>query len=215
MKRILVLSLTLCVSIILLSCSKDILNAPTNINESQNNITNSGNIEKSINHAEYITDKNRHLIGTEIHESGTGSQDGIKQNPNLIPYKNIINSTDDKVFPPSSIDEFTLKEDTDKYITPEIITINGSMSLFIKTDGGGIKLNKGQSLMFNFNKYESRSQTILIGYILNGKMMKGEKFKDLSGSYTITATESGEYHLYIINASSDYVAFKEGNITIS
>lgn len=215
MKRILVVILTLCVSIVLISCSKDKLNASTNIKESQNKITNEDNIEKSINHAEYLTDKNKNLIGTEIQESGISSQNDSKENLNSIPYKNIISSTDEKVLPPSSIDEFILKEENNKYITPEIITVNGSMSLFIKKDGSGIKLNKGQSLTINFNKYKSKSQNILIGYILNGKMMNGKDFADLSGSYTITATESGEYYLYIINASSDYVAFKEGNIVIS
>ncbi|WP_243184415.1 hypothetical protein ACUH7Y_01975 [Clostridium beijerinckii] len=78
----------------------------------------------------------------------------------------------------------------------------------------GWKLNKGDTLTFNFNKYESRFQSVVIGYVLNGKMVKGEKFKDLSGSYKIEANEPGGYYLYIMNASSDYVAFKEGNIII-
>ena len=178
-KKFLILILTLCVSITLFSCSKETLKTSTNIKESQNNTANTDDMEKSINHAEYITDKNRPLIGTEIQESDTSSQNDIKQNPDLIPYKNIINSVDEKVIPPSSIDEFKLKKDTDKYITPEIITVNGSMSLFTKEDGSGIKLTKGESLVFNFSKYQSRSQIILIGYILNGKMMANKNFTDL------------------------------------
>ncbi len=50
------------------------------------------------------------------------------------------------------------------------------------------------------------------GYVLNGKMIKGKTFSDLSGSYKLTADESGEYYIYMVNSSSEYVAFKEGSI---
>ena len=45
-------------------------------------------------------------------------------------------------------------------------------------------------------------------------MVKGENFKDLSGNYKITADESGEYYIYTVDASSEYLAFKEGSISV-
>lgn len=118
----------------------------------------------------------------------------------------------DSSFP--SIDEFIVKEENNRYITPEIIGGNASVSIFTKKDESGWNLNKGQSLTFNFNKYKSKFQSVVIGYIFNGKMMPGKRFSELSGSYELIANESGEYYIYIVIASSDYVAFKEGNIII-
>ncbi|MDR5587430.1 hypothetical protein [Clostridium aquiflavi] len=113
------------------------------------------------------------------------------------------------------ISKFIVKKENDKYITPEIIGANGSISVFTKEDGSGWTLNKGEELIINFNKYKSKivkDQNIIIGYVLNGKMIKGKTFSDLSGSYKLTADESGEYYIYMVNSSSEYVAFKEGSI---
>lgn len=197
---ILVLVLVFCVIVNLAGCAGQALNT-------------NKDTEEIIHGAEYITDKNRNLIGTEViddinapRENGEGV---------TLPYKNIINSIDEKItLNPSSIDEFIVKEENNSYITPEIIGGNASVGIFTKKDASGWNLNKGQSLTFDFNKYESRFQSVIIGYIFNGKMMQGKKFKELSGSYKLTASEPGEYYIYIWIASSDYVAFKEGNIVI-
>ena len=45
-------------------------------------------------------------------------------------------------------------------------------------------------------------------------MVKGESFKDLSGNYKTIADESGEYYIYVLDSSSDYLAFKEGSIIV-
>lgn len=170
-----------------------------------------------INGASYITEQNRHLIGTQ---AGTG--DGkIEENNEHYTLKtnHIIKSIDPEMRLDSAlISEFTVKEENTVCTTPEIIGTNGSISVFTKEDGSGWMLNKGQVLTLNFNKYNSKvieHQTVIIGYVLNGKMVSGKNFSELSGSYKITADESGEYYIYIVNASSDYVAFKEGSITIS
>lgn len=115
------------------------------------------------------------------------------------------------------ISDFVTKEKNNEYITPEIIETNGSIGVFTKDDGSGWKLKKGDSLVFNFDKYQSKvikEQTAVIGYVVNGKMVEGESFEDLSGSYEITADEPGEYYIYTIDASSEYLAFKEGSISV-
>lgn len=165
-----------------------------------------------IHGSQYITEENRKLVGTEINEGKNNVylKDNIEQY--TLETNHIIKSIDSESLNSAPIIEFTVKEGDGKSITPEIITTNGSISVLKKEDSSGWKLNKGDTLVFNFNKYESRSQSVVIGYVLNGKMVNGEKFKDLSGSYKFTANESGEYYVYIINVSSDYVAFKEGNV---
>jgi len=157
------------------------------------------------------------LIGTQ---SGTGDGKIEEYNEHYtLKTNHIIKSIDSEMRLDSAlISEFIVKEKNNEYTTPEIIGTNGSISVFTKEDGSGWILNKGQVLTINFNKYKSKiieHQTVTIGYILNGKMINGENFSDLSGSYEITADESGEYYIYMVNDSSDYVAFKEGSITIS
>jgi len=209
MKKQLILFLVFCAIINLTSCTGQ---APST-NKGTNEFNTSKDAENPIRGIEYITDKNRHLIGTEIIIHTNVPQENDERV--TLPYKNIINSIDEKIWP-SSINDFIVKEENNNYITPEIIGENGSVGIFTKEDGSGWNLNKGQSLTFNFNKYESRFQSIRIGYILNGKMMmKGKKFKELSGSYTLTANESGQYYIYVEITSTDYVAFKQGNIVTS
>lgn len=169
-----------------------------------------------INYAQYITEKNRHLIGTQT----MYSEDNVYLLDNkryTLESNHVIKSIDDKMQIESEpISEFIVKEENDKYITPEIIAPNASISVFTKKDGtGGWRLNKGEELKINFNKYKSQivdKQNAIIGYVVNGKMINGEVFSDLSGSYKLTANESGEYYIYIVNASSEYLAFKEGSI---
>ncbi|WP_242960339.1 hypothetical protein [Clostridium beijerinckii] len=165
----------------------------------------------------YITEKNKHLVGTEVLE-GKGQVEEYDEH-NMLKYSKTIKNIPDemKLADSALISDFVTKEKNNEYITPEIIETNGSIGVFTKDDGSGWKLNKGDSLVFNFDKYQSKAtknQTAVIGHVVNGKMVKGEKFKDLSGSYEITADEPGEYYIYTIDASSEYLAFKQGSISV-
>ena len=46
-------------------------------------------------------------------------------------------------------------------------------------------------------------------------MYDGESFGSLSGSYELKVREGGEYNLYIISATSDYLTLKQGTINLS
>ncbi|NFO05629.1 hypothetical protein FDB23_16475 [Clostridium botulinum] len=166
--------------------------------------------------AQYITEENKGLIGTETIYSKNNSYLKSTNEQYTLESNHIIKDIDAEMALDSApISEFIVKKENDKYITPEIIGANGSISVFTKEDGSGWTLNKGEELTINFNKYKSKivkDQNIIIGYVLNGKMIKGKTFSDLLGSYKLTADESGEYYIYIVNSSSDYVAFKEGSI---
>ena len=43
-------------------------------------------------------------------------------------------------------------------------------------------------------------------------MYEGESMRNIVGSYTLTIKEDGEYNLYIISSTSDYLTIKQGII---
>lgn len=168
-----------------------------------------------LNKSDYITEQNRHLIGKETLNDESTTSDSIT---NLLKDKNnndIVRNIDKDILEPSSIEVFKGEKKSNIYITPEIITINGSINIFTKEDGTGWELNSGDSLIYHFEKYKSeavKNQVSIIGYIKNGQLVKGENFDKLSGTYTISADEKGTYYIYILNCSSDSISFKKGSI---
>ena len=121
---------------------------------------------------------------------------------------------DDNIVLPLSVSEFKVENDT----TPEIIMTNGSMAVFYLEDYAGWNCKAGDILTFSFEKYESdavSNQALVIGYIKDGVMYDGESFGSLSGSYELKVREGGEYNLYIISATSDYLTLKQGTINLS
>lgn len=94
---------------------------------------------------------------------------------------------------------------------------NGSAVIFTQEKLNGWTCKVGDKLIYEFEKYESNVsslQTIIIGYVLNGILYPGEEFKELSGTYQFEIVEEGGYHIYIISATSDYLALKQGTINI-
>jgi hypothetical protein len=162
-----------------------------------------------------ITDDNRHLIGKETIEF---SQDKLlKQTQTSIPTNRMIKQINEENFIPSSIVEFKTKEENGVFISPEIITINGSISVLTNPNGGGWYLKAGDKIGYAFQKYESEviaNQKLLIGFIKDGVLNKGQEFNQLKGDYTLTIEESGEYHVFLLNASSDTIALKDGYLNI-
>lgn len=162
----------------------------------------------SINGSAYITEENKKLIGTETkYGEFKNVTDTLKSNKIIKKMQPEIN------LDCASINAFRTIEKNSIYITPEIIQTNGSIGIFTKENDCGWNLKKGQNIKFNFEKYKSQvveNQTAIIGYIKNGEMIKGEEFKNLYGEYNLTIDEDGEYYIYIVNASSDYLSFKNG-----
>lgn len=171
--------------------------------------------------AELVTDENEGLIGKEVidnsepevthgEESDIGNAEG-----RAITESHIIKSVaDDNIVLPLSVSEFKVENDT----TPEIIMTNGSMAVFYLEDYAGWNCKAGDILTFSFEKYESdavSNQALVIGYIKDGVMYDGESFGSLSGSYELKVREGGEYNLYIISATSDYLTLKQGTINLS
>lgn len=178
--------------------------------------------EDLLDKAELIDKKNRHLIGSEVidfnppqiminssNKTDNKSIEGIDELENSI----VLELADDSILIPSSITNF----ETINGISPEIIMPNGSAVIFTQEKLNGWTCKVGDKLIYEFEKYESNVsslQTIIIGYVLNGILYPGEEFKELSGTYQFEIVEEGGYHIYIISATSDYLALKQGTINI-
>ncbi|WP_339264771.1 hypothetical protein NYE54_17140 [Paenibacillus sp. FSL K6-1330] len=190
-------------------------------------------IPKEIKQTELITDYNRHLIGKEgsggymIYRNGVYiDSNGVEYSPeelknrtrNGLPENRIITKIMEGNFMPSSIFELETKEKNGVYISPEIITVNGSISVLTDTNGRGWELKAGDYVEYIFEKYKSEvveNQNMLIGYVKDGVLNPSQDFDQLKGNYNLTIKESRQYYFYIINASSDTIALKEGTLRLT
>ena len=173
--------------------------------------------------AELITDENRGLIGTVItntesaeaylpgHNENTSQGEGENR---TIPENTVINDAEETVLIPDTISVFVAENNT----TPEVIMPNGSCAVFIpleKTEGWFCQ--KGNMLHFSFEKYDSEvsaGQTMVVGVVYNGTMLEGETFTDAQDEYLYTASEQGNYAIYVISETSDYLSLKKGMVFV-
>lgn len=177
--------------------------------------------QRFMNHAMLIDDENASLIGTEVQDNMPliSKNDAIKTedlqgNLHALESENlIVTSYDDEVLPPINMENFKTMDN----VTPEVIMMNGSAAIFTQEDISGWECDVGEKIVYSFERYPSEvkeQQTLIVGYILNGVMYKGEKFLDLDGKYEYKIEKEGEYFIYVINADSDYLSLKKGNIFI-
>jgi len=183
-------------------------------------------------HSAVVDDSNRSLIGTEIitknyiiYKNGTYTNaegevidlDKLRKAQEGIPENRIINEIQIDNYSPSSIIEVIIdKAGKNSYSTPEIILVNNSACILTKEDGSGWILDKGDILEYNFQKYKSsvvNQQNLIIGYVKDGVMYPGESYyQQLKDTYALKAQDKGEYFIYLLSASSDYLTLKQGEL---
>lgn len=180
-----------------------------------------------------IDDSNRHLIGTETNDrSYIILKDGVYTNEkgkvvdieelakssSEFPESRIVKSSLMPNFIPSSIVEIPTDKSDEIYIIPEIILINNSLCVFTQDNGKGWELTDKDNIVISFDKYKSDitvSQDLIIGYVKDGIMYEGEVFDELSGKYSFSPDEKGEYFFYLLSGSSDYLSLKSGNLEVN
>ena len=180
-----------------------------------------------------VDDTNRHLIGKEVQSDyyiiydGNGTYTDSYGNTagnidDLIPdtpaESRLVESIEAENLDPSSYVEIQPKRATEqKTVYPELIMVNNSACILTKDDGSGWKLNAGDSFSYEYEKAESEvveEQTFLIGVIQDGIMKEPIISRALAGEFTFTAKEAGEYYIYLLSASSDYLTIEEGIIKL-
>jgi hypothetical protein len=184
-----------------------------------------------LTHSAVVDDSNRSLIGTEIfsknyiiYKNGTYTNaegevidlDKLRKTQEGIPENRIIKEIQIDNYSPSSVIEVVIdKTGENSYSTPEIILINNSACILTKEDGSGWSLEKGDTLEYNFEKYKSSvvaRQNLIIGYVKDGVMYQGESYQELLDSYVLEVQDKGEYFIYLLSASSDYLTLKQGEL---
>ena len=194
-------------------------------------ITAKATIYMMLTYSEVVDDSNRSLIGTEIIDNNyiiykngsyTNAQgevidlDKLRKAQEGIPENRIIEEVQIDHYTPSSIIEVIVEKAGDHtYSSPEIMLINNSVCVLTKEDGSGWSLEEGDTLEYNFEKYKSSvvaRQNLIIGYVKDGIMYQGEGYQQLSASYALKAEDKGEYYIYLLSASSDYLTLKQGEL---
>jgi hypothetical protein len=195
-------------------------------------ITAKAAIYLKLTHSAVVDDLNKSLIGTEIIENNyiiykngiyTNAEgevidlDKLRKAQEGIPENRIIKEVQIDNYSPSSIIEVIIdKAGKNSYSTPEIILTNNSVCTLTKEDGSGWNLEKGDTLEFRFEKYKSsvvNQQNLIIGYVKDGVMYQGESYyQQFTASYFLKAQEKGDYFIYLLSASSDYLTLKQGEV---
>lgn len=135
-----------------------------------------------------------------------------------FPESRIVKSSLMPNFIPSSIVEIPTDKSDEMYIIPEIILINNSLCVLTQDNGKGWELTDKDNIVISFDKYKSDitvSQDLIIGYVKDGIMYEGGVFDELSGKYSFSPDEKGEYFFYLLSGSSDYLSLKSGNLEVN
>lgn len=167
--------------------------------------------------ANLIDNENAMLIGKEVQDDTPFiAIEGAQEKPGAAydtEVNEVVESFADELLQPINIANFETVDNA----TPEVIIPNGSAATFGQSDVMGWMCNIGDELVYRFEKYPSEvvdRQTLVVGFILNGEMHPGEKFLDLDGEYRHKVEENGEYFIYVVNAASDPLSLKNGDIYI-
>ena len=171
-----------------------------------------------------VNDEIRELVGKEIVDNNVTivrgedeehiSVDSVELANQLIKQSHIVEAFDEGISLPVSMHEFEVSGEK----VPEVIMTNGVAAVFHQKNYEGWKCQAGDRLVFDFRKYKSGAtdnQTLIVGYIRDGVMYHSENtFAKLSGRYELEIKEDGEYYIYIISATSDYLTLQEGRIWV-
>lgn len=185
-----------------------------------------------LNRSSLLNDENKFFVGRQVNEDyyiiidedghsrdslgNEGSLEDILSINKLSDDSEIINEIEDPVLDPSSYVEFTGENEYKNGIKyPAMILINNSLCILTNDKGGGWDLDRGDSLKVNITKRDSdnaRKQNLIVGYIQDGVLKKGEVFNNNKCEYVFTAETSGEYYFYLLSASSDYLTLEGARI---
>ncbi len=189
-------------------------------------------ISSLLKKASLIDDSTRGLIGTEVRDTNyilykdgkymdkNGNEIKLDELSEItqVPSSRIVKEIEIPSLKPLIIVEFPVSSaEKNTYITPEIIMPNASPAILTQPDGSGWVLSEGAAISYSFEKYPSVTvddQLLQIGIVKDGIMYDGIVYDNLTDTYQLTVSESGEYYIYLLNVSSDYLSLKNGNLSV-
>lgn len=191
-KRIFILFIVIIISLFISACTSN--NSDSNVHTNQ-----------------ILNENNQNLIGQEIVDSASTVNETLNEGLNT---SDIVHQIDIEGLCPNPFVEIEIN-DSDYNNVPGQLMINNSVSILTKSNHKGWLLKSGDVLEYSFEKYESdvvSNQTLIVGYIYDGIMKEGTAIDTLTGTYTLEAKENGTYYIYLMSASSDYLALKESTL---
>ncbi|MBP3758835.1 MAG: hypothetical protein J6I83_03215 [Firmicutes bacterium] len=179
-----------------------------------------------------INDGNKYFVGSQvdddyyiiIDEDGNyrdshgneGSLEDIISKNELHKDSEKVKEIEDNVLNPASYVEIAGEKGSDGSVRyPAIILINNSVCILTNNAGDGWNLDKGESLKVKIIKEDAgsaRKRNMIVGYIQDGVLKKGEALNSDECECVFTAEVAGEYYIYLLSASSDYLTLEGLNI---
>ncbi len=167
-----------------------------------------------------LNSENRHLAGKPNYASMKEAAPGQEADDKRSLISNIIHENQLQTVNAASITNIMVEDDGQGiFAIPEILTNNGDLVIFTRSDETGWQLNKGQKLTVRFNldlttsKFsDPKGEIMEIGFIKNGELISAFSGKQKEFSYTIEADEAGEYYFYTENYSAGSVIIASGTI---
>lgn len=161
-----------------------------------------------------ITENNQDKIGQEtILNSYYIDNKGMYPTIDIMKETKLIHSFKDIKALPVYISDFQIENDH----MPSVLLKINTCTVLYQDDYSGWICKKGDTLYFDFEKYEHetrRNQPLVIGYVKEGVMYDGVIFNALSGCYQLKIAEDGEYYIYLLNLDLDNMSIKSGVVKI-
>lgn len=179
-----------------------------------------------------INDGNKYFVGSQvdddyyiiIDEDGNyrdshgneGSLEDIISKNELHKDSEKVKEIEDNVLNPASYVEIAGEKGSDGSVKyPAMILINNSVCILTNNAEDGWNLDKGESLKVKIIKEDAgsaRKRNMIVGYIQDGVLKKGEALNSDECECVFTAEATGEYYIYLLSASSDYLTLEGLNI---
>ena len=179
-----------------------------------------------------INDGNKYYVGSQVNDDyyiiidedgnyrdshgNEGSLEDIISKNELHKDSEKVKEIEDNVLNPASYVEIAGEKGSDGSVKyPAMILINNSVCILTNNAGDGWNLNKGESLKVKIIKEDAgsaRKRNLIVGYIQDGVLKRGEAFNSDECECVFTAEAAGEYYIYLLSASSDYLTLEGLNI---
>ena len=189
-------------------------------------------ISGKLSRSAVLNDENKYFVGSQvdddyyiiIDEDGNyrdshgneGSLEEIISKNELHKDSEKVKEIEDNVLNPASYVEIAGEKGSDGSVRyPAIILINNSVCILTNNAGDGWNLDKGESLKVKIIKEDAgsaRKRNMIVGYIQDGVLKKGEALNSDECECVFTAEVAGEYYIYLLSASSDYLTLEGLNI---
>jgi len=186
----------------------------SNINESHIvDTTDQTYLNKEIDSNYYIIhDKNGVYHDSE---GRTGTLEEIESAVDHNKKSNLIQDVMDDMEQDSFVEIRGKEHDSNEVEFPEIALVNDSGCILTKEDGSGWHLKEGDELVFNFYREKSKGlgKNLIIGYIENGTLKRGEATCEESGTFAVKAENCGTYYICLIDGSSEYLVISNSNVS--